>query len=48
MRDATSGDLLNWNGYYIRHETDWNGYPHFIKDDGSAHLYYSDGCWGVD
>lgn len=36
-----------YDGLYVR-SADWNGYPHFAKPDGSAHLYYLDsgsGYW---
>ena len=37
----TIGGHTDWyNGLYVRAE-DWNGFPHFAKEDRSAHFYYS-------
>lgn len=46
-----SGHADDWyNGRYWQAE-DWAGYAHFIKEDGSAHLYHLDsgyGYWQLD
>ena len=36
-----------FNGIYYRAE-DWNGYPHFAKEDRSAHLYNQDDWYLFD
>ena len=39
-----------YNGVYWQTE-DWGGFPHFTKEDGTAHLYHFDsgyGYWQLD
>ena len=41
-----------YNGAYVRVE-DWNGYPHFLKSNSKAHLYFwalssGIGLWFLD
>jgi len=39
-----------YNGIYYRVE-DWNGFPHFAKEDRSAHLFHLEsggGYWQLD
>ena len=45
--EVTNHDDDFWNGLYIRAE-DWNGNPHFAKEDRSAHLFHLNGYWQMD
>ena len=41
------GTQVDYNGLYIRAE-DWGGFPHFAKEDRSAHLFHLSGFWQMD